>query len=262
MKEGEPVLITSFYGFLIVLASVLTAVAGLMVARRLIPLHIRERHNTATGNIYAALYVMFGLSVAFALFLTWQQYNTARQEVHSEAASVEQVYRLAEDLPEPERSKVQELTIAYARSVVEEEWPSMREGRSSQRAGSLLDELRRTVQDYEPHTDAQGGLYDESLAELDELETNREFRLLAVSEGIPYIVWVVLVIGGALTVVFTYLFGIETTWLHAVAVAGLTILVSLNLHVIGVLDYPFNGGVQVQPDAFERVLRAIGGGQP
>jgi hypothetical protein len=51
----------------------------------------------------------------------------------------------------------------------------------------------------------------------------------------------------------------EVIWLHAVAVAGLTILVSLILHAIGILDFPFNSGVRVQPDAFEQVLRQIGG---
>jgi len=55
-KRGERVLTTSFYGFLIVLVSVVVAVAGLMVVRRLVPLPIRERNNTATGTIYAALY--------------------------------------------------------------------------------------------------------------------------------------------------------------------------------------------------------------
>jgi hypothetical protein len=44
--------------------------------------------------------------------------------------------------------------------------------------------------------------------------------------------------------------------LHAVAVAGLTVLVSLILHVIGVLDYPFDSGVQ--PTAFEQVLVEVG----
>ncbi len=39
----------------------------------------------------------------------------------------------------------------------------------------------------------------------------------------------------------------------------MAILVSLVLHVIGVLDYPFDSGVRVQPDAFEQVLREIGG---
>jgi hypothetical protein len=258
-RRGDLVLTTSFYGFLIVLASVVTAVAGLMVAQRLIPLPLRERNNTATGTIYAALYVMFGVSVGFALFLTWQQYNTARQIAKNEAVAVEQVYRLADRLPEPDRTRVQDLAVSYTRGVVMEEWPSMKQGQESPRAETHLEELRRNVQDFQPRTDAQSDLYSESLAEIDELESNRELRLLAVNEGIPYIVWLVLVVGGVLTVAFTYLFGIEPDWLHAVAVAGLAILVSLVLHVIGVLDYPFNSGVQVQPDAFEQVLREIGG---
>lgn len=252
-------LTTIFYGLLIVVASAVAAVAGLIVVRRLIPFPLRERNNTPTGTIYAALYVMFGVSVGFALYLTWQQYNMARETVKSEAVAVEQIYRLAGRLSEPERGRVQELAVSYARGVLEEEWSAMEQGQQSARVEKLLDELRRNVQGYEPHTDGQSGVYDESLAELDELETNRELRILAVTEGIPYIVWVVLLSGGTLTVAFTYLFGIEPDWLHAVAVAGLAILISLILHVIGVLDYPFNGGVQVQPDAFEQVLREIGG---
>lgn len=249
--------VTFFYGFLIVVASVVAAVAGLMVTRRLIPLPIRERNNTPTGTIYAALYVMFGVSVGFSLILTWQEYNAARQIAKNEAVAVEQVYRLAERLPEPDRSRVQDLAVSYARGVVEVEWPSMRQGRQSASVGTLVDDLRRSVQDSRPRTSVQSDLYSESLTELGELEANRELRLLAVSEGIPYIVWIALVVGGVLTVTFTYLFGIEPAWLHAVAVAGLAILVSLVLHVIGVLDYPFNSGVQVQPDAFEQALREI-----
>ena len=134
----------------------------------------------------------------------------------------------------------------------------MRQGQESPRAKMQLGELRRSVQDFQPQTNAQSDLYSESLSELDELEANRELRLLSVNEGIPYIVWVVLVAGGVLTVAFTYLFGIEPAWLHAVAVAGLAVMVSLVLHVIGVLDYPFNSGVQVQPRAFEQVLTEVG----
>ena len=189
----------------------------------------------------------------------WQQYDTARQIVQNEAASVEHVYRLAGRLPEPERTRVQELAVSYAERAVDEEWSLMKEGRSSSRAEAHLEDLRRSAQGYDPHTDAQDALYAAALAEVDELEENREFRLLAINEGIPYMVWVVLVVGGVLTVAFTYLFGMESVRLHAVAVAGLTILISLILHAIGVLDYPFNSGVRVQPDAFEQVLREIGG---
>jgi hypothetical protein len=41
--------------------------------------------------------------------------------VHIEAAAVEQVYRLAERLPEPERTRVQELSVSYAEGTADEE---------------------------------------------------------------------------------------------------------------------------------------------
>ena len=68
-----------------------------------------------------------------------------------------------------------------------------------------------------------------------------------------------LIVGGTLTITFPYLFGRNDDWLHVATVAGLTVLVSLVLHVVGVLDFLFNSGVRVQPYAFEEVLRMIEG---
>lgn len=250
---------TAFFGGVVILGSVLTAIAGLVVARRRIPLYVRERHTVAIGTIYAAVYVMFGLSAGFSLFSVWQQYQTARQTTEAEASRVETIYRLGGGLPEPGRGQVQQLAESYARAVVEE-WPLLDRAQSSPRAETLLDELRRGVQEVEPATDAQGALRTQALAELAELEEDRVLRLVLVREGLPYILWVLLVVGGILTVAFPYLLGIDAAWLHAVTVGGLTVLVALILHVIGVLDYPFGISVGVKPEAFEVVLRAIGGG--
>jgi hypothetical protein len=62
---------------LVVLVAV--AVAGLAAVQRLVPLPIREEHNAATGIVYAALYVMFGVMVGFSLYLVWQQYDAAQK---------------------------------------------------------------------------------------------------------------------------------------------------------------------------------------
>lgn len=72
--------------------------------------------------------------------------------------------------------------------------------------------------------------------------------------------WVVLVVGEVITVSFTYLFGLETFWLHMLAVAALTVVVTLIIYTIAVLDYPFNGDLRVGPEAFELVLGRIEGG--
>jgi hypothetical protein len=238
---------------------VVLAVAGLALMQRLVPLPIREAHNAATGMIYAAVYVMFGVTVGFSLFLVWQLYDAAQKSAESEAATVEEIYGLAGGFPEPERGRVQDLAVSYARVVVEEEWPLMREGRTSERAGELADELRASIQDFEPHTEAGQTLRSEGLTQLDDLYEYRALRLLEVREGLPPILWVVLVVGGVITVAFTYLFGMKTPWLHMLAVAALTVIVTLIIYTIAVLDYPFNGDLRVGPDAFELVLREIEG---
>jgi hypothetical protein len=68
---------TVFFGVLIVMLAVVLAVAGLAVVQRLVSLPLRQSHNAATGTIYAALYVMFGVTVGFSLFLVWQQESSS-----------------------------------------------------------------------------------------------------------------------------------------------------------------------------------------
>lgn len=104
--------------------------------QRLVPLSLRETHNAATGTIFAALYVLFGVTVGFSLLLVWQQYDAAEKVTAREAATVEELYRLAGDLPEPDRGRVQGLAESYARVVMEEEWPLMRDGGRARARGS------------------------------------------------------------------------------------------------------------------------------
>jgi hypothetical protein len=86
---------------------VLLAVARTAVVQRLVPLSIRQSRNDATGIIYAALYVMFGVTIGLSLYLVWQQYDTAQKTAEGEAAHLKDLYRLARSLPEPERGEVQ-----------------------------------------------------------------------------------------------------------------------------------------------------------
>ena len=79
-------------------------------------------------------------------------------------------------------------------------------------------------------------------------------RLLDAEEGLPTILWVVLIVGGAITVGFTYLFGLENTLLHTFMVAALAMIISLTLFTVAALDYPFKGDIRIHPAAFEQVL--------
>jgi hypothetical protein len=99
-------LVTILSGALILLAALLLSVGGLALVYRFVPVSLLQAHYGATGAIYAALYVMFGISLGFALFLVWQQYEAARLTVEAEASAVQRIYWQAENFPDPQRSDV------------------------------------------------------------------------------------------------------------------------------------------------------------
>lgn len=248
---------TALFGLLVILLAVILAIAGLLVVQRLVPLATRESHNAAIGIIYAALYVMFGVIVGFSAYIVLNKYNLSETTAKSEASNVEELYWLAEQLPEQERGEVQELTASYARVVVDEEWPLMKNGQESPRADALANDLRRSIEDFEPGTNAEQTVYSQELQRLHDLNEAREVRLLNVREGLPPILWFALVCLGIDTILFTYFVGMKVTWLHALAVAALTGGIALIIFAIAILDRPFGGELRVGPDAFELVLDTI-----
>jgi hypothetical protein len=80
----------------------------------------------------------------------------------------------------------------------------MRQGKSSQKAWDLLDEIRSEVQDFQPSTPAQLVLYEQGLERVHELADARREHLLDADQGLPDILWVVLIIGAVVVIGFTY----------------------------------------------------------
>ena len=241
----------------------LAAVAGLMLVQRLAPATTRKEHNEVAGFIYAALGVIYAVLLALVVIAVWEEFGRARVTVESEANALAEIFWLAHALPEPERHHLQELARSYAEEVVDEEWPLMQRGqtplmeqgtRATPTGWVLIDDIRATLQGYEPRTEAEQELYAEGLDQVQRLADARRVRLVAAEESIPAVLWVVLVVGGLMAVGFTYLFGLENTRAHMLMVASLAGVIALVLFTIGVLDHPFSGGAHIEPGAFDLVL--------
>jgi hypothetical protein len=241
-------------GLFLICLAMLVAVGGLVLVERLMPARRRLQHNDVAGFIYAVLGVAYAVLLGFMVIAVWEQWNAAIAATDQEASEVAEVFWLAHRLPEPEGRRLQELARSYARTVVNEEWPLMERGKVSPKAWTILDEIRDEIQRMKPTTNAQQVLYQQGLQQVGELADARGERLLDAEEGVPTILWVVLMVGGVEVVGFTYLFGLESTTVHVLMVASLTLVIALVLFTIAALDYPFKGDVRIGPDAFEQVL--------
>ena len=237
----------------------LVAVVGLLVVQRLVPSERREEHNDVAGFIYAVLGVAYAVLLAFVVIAVWQDYETAQTNAESEAHELAGVYFLSSRLPESQRTRIQDLARTYARVVVEEEWPLMERGQTSPRADSLVSQLRLKILEFDPRTKGEQVLYERGLTQLHDAADARRSRLLEVREGIPELLWVVIVGGGVVTVSFTYLFGLKSNAAHALMVAALTLLICGILFTIAEFDNPFSGIIEIRPDAFKEALSSFGG---
>ncbi len=253
---------TVVYGVLVVGGVCLAAVGGLTLVQFLVPTAARQRHNDVAGFIYAVLGVIYAVLLALVVIAVWEDFGRARETVESEANATAEIFWLAHRLPEPERGRLQELTRSYAEEVVEREWPLMREGQAplmeqgqaTPNGWVLVDDIRETAQGFEPETPAEEAHYAEGLDQVEELASARRMRLVEAEEGLPAVLWVVLVFAGAAAIGFTYLFGLEGTWAHMLMVGALAAVIGMVLYTIGAMEHPFSGGASIGTGAFELLL--------
>jgi hypothetical protein len=240
----------------------LLALAGLELVQRLVPASSRQPHNDVAGFIYAALGVIYAVLLALVVISVWEEYQAASETVEQEANALAEIAWLGNRLPESEATHIQELARSYAEEVVHKEYPLMEQGQAplmTQTQGTpagwtLIDDIRANLQDFQPHTKAEEQLYAEGLEQVQRLADARRMRLVAAEEGIPGVLWAVLIFGGVAAIGFTYLFGLENTWAHRLMVFTLAAVIGLVLFTIGAMEHPFSGGARIGTGAFELVL--------
>ena len=232
------------------------------MVQRLVPATLRQRHNDVAGFIYAALGVIYAVLLALVVIAVWGEYDAANETVEQEANALAEIFWLGNRLPEPEGTHLQELCRSYAEEVAHKEWPLMEQGQAplmtqveeTPAGWTLIDEIRATLQEIQPRTAADAQLYAEGLDQVQRLGDARRMRLVAAEEGVPGVLWSVLIFGGIAAIGFTYLFGLENTWAHRLMVVTLAAVIGLVLFTIGAMEHPFSGGARIGTGAFDLIL--------
>ena len=242
------------WGILLIGTMVLLAVAGTLLARRWVGVEVLKLNNEVAGFIYAVIGVVYAVLLGFTAIIVWEQYDKAKAVVEQEANELADLYRDAQTFPDDVRRELETRLRTYARFVVEKEWPAMVERKSSPEAWEAYNQLWRTYHLYQPENEHERIWYAHSLTRMNQLGDQRRLRLLSSrSEGVPGVMWVVLLGAGAVTVGFSFLFGTRSTTAQVLMTAGLAMTIALVLLSILAMQHPFAGITRVEPDAFNQL---------
>jgi hypothetical protein len=239
------------------LVSVAAGLAMLLLFRRCFPARRFARSNEAVSTFSQVVGTVYAVIMAFMLYTVWTGYQTAAANADREAQSMVNLYQLAGQLPEPDRTLIRKVASAYVHLVVNDEWNRMPTGHMSRVAYALLNHLWSSSTAVEAATVSDRVLFDHVLTELSNLSEARRQRLLTLRRRLASILWVVLVVGGILTVSSLCLFNAERVGLLGFKVAGTSALIGLMLFAIYQLDAPFGGDIRVPPDSFQLAASAF-----
>jgi hypothetical protein len=252
LRGGFGVL-TGFEDLLVILACTLGSLVFLLVLKRFWPLTQRRDHNDIIGWQVSVLGTTYAVIIGFMLYAVWTSFQSAELNADGEANCLVSVFRLAGGLPTAERAELRALSRQYADIAIDQEWPAMgRAQMDSSASQEITRKLWTTVMETKPTSFAEQTSMQLALTEISSMSEHRRIRFLQSGSKLPGILWLVLMVGGGITIMSSCLFGTENFRLHCVQVISLTLLLSLALVAIADIDRPFQGAVHVAPDGFLR----------
>jgi len=234
--------------------------AVLVLAMVFLPRAIRRLPHMTPGNlntdfvirIQATLFTMSSLVVAFTLVQATTNFRQTDSLVQAEASQINGLDRLLTRYDDAGVAAIRPLLLAYAKSIVDDEWPAMLRDRGSDRTASLYAPVVRGVLAIEPATPRQVQIFGEMLRALDAISEMRDRRLNALSLALPPIYWEVVLFSvlAALLVSAT----IEQTPFRTAILATQAAVLGAFIGFVFLMDQPYKGRTAVDAGA---VVQAI-----
>lgn len=245
-------MLSTLQNFTIVVLTVAASLLFMWGLNRVWPSEKRHAHNELIGWQLSILGTTYAVILGFMLYTVWTNFGDAELNTENEANAVGNLYRLAQGLPDPQRGQIEVLARSYADAVVDQDWPQMAAGHTSESSHKVNQDMWRTLMSIKIGSPTEIVAEDHALSELSALTEHRRIRVLQNASRLPDVLWCLLIVGGAVTIASASMFGSANTSLHAFQVLVFSLLVVLALVAVADIDRPFQGSVHVSDYPFRR----------
>jgi hypothetical protein len=243
----------------IVLPMVALTIGATLFMRRLIPQSWAESKD-AIGLCGSAVGVIYAVLLGMIAVAAWGDYTSLGDKVTEEASLANNLFRDAQGFPDAMRGDLQKLYREYVGKVYCGEWKKLRSGEevatnpeSRATVGALMDRISM----YKPQDAGEANIHRETLQVFNHLLSMRRARLLSADTHLLPVLWVVVLVGGFITIGLTLLVRVPHKWLNVLLNGTYAFVVSLMIFCIFSLDHPFWGKISVDPEPFKYVAESM-----
>jgi hypothetical protein len=206
-------------------------------------------------RMQATLFTMTSLVLAFTLVEAENNFRKVDALVSTEASQLNRLDRLLNRYGDPAADAVRVQLLAYAQSIVSEEWPAMLKRIPSEKTRAAFVPISRGILSLDPKTNRQTMIYGEILRSFDAVAESRDARLAAVSVALPAAYWQVVLF--AVLVLLFVSSTVERTPFRATVIAAQMAVIGAFLGFVFIQDQPFKGQMAVDAEPIEQAIAII-----
>jgi hypothetical protein len=245
----------------IVIGAALISVALLWTSRRS-PLNERFASEVVEhSKAFDFMGTAFAVLLAFVVVQAYTSYNDAKSGAEAEAEAVLQMSRTVEAFAPGEHGRLEGLLVCYGRAVIHHGWPTMKE---HEEGSPVVNEwgtrFREEAIRVRTPSYIQRASFRQLLVEQDLRIEGRRTRLAEAVRTVPGPMWLVLLLGAALTIGWVILGASRrgSFLVQAAVVGSVAAMVSSALLLVWFLDHPFAGeSGSILPIEMEHTLETI-----
>ena len=247
---------TPTLGVIIMSLIVFPSILGLLASRSLVRYYFVRHgaHNDITSYYFAAVILLNALILGQVMLVTYGNYVTSKGKTETEASSIIALFNELDSYPHPLRTKMVASLADYVRFIIESDWPAHRDGQVPKQGSLILDQIEMQILDFEPRTESHRILHSQVIETFEEVVENRAARIQIVNNGLPAILWFIIIFGALISITTSYLFIHNNTRLHVFQVASLSTAIGLVIFVTAAMDNPFRGDISVTTDSYNSAL--------
>ena len=219
-------------------------------------LHLDVHGVAAYLDVLGGLY---GIIMAFLMFVVWEQFNRVQMGLAKEASALENFCGVAGCFSEPGSIKRIRLQVKqYIKSTAGDEPQRLAKRENSGIAQEHFGALCQAVGGAEVKTERDRTVFDELLRALSRVTEARDERLGVSATRIPGTLWKLVVFVSCVLFAGFLVLGVRSPVLSLAVVAAVAGSIMFLLSVIKDMDNPFAGAWNVSYDVLTAAARRIG----
>jgi Protein of unknown function (DUF4239) len=242
---------------LIIFGAAAASAGGMLLVRRRAPAGTYFKDPIPAGAVYTVVGTAYMVIVAFVFFVAFESYAGAKADAEEEARATLAMFHATLPFSPAARDRLQGQVICYAREVIDQEWPAMRDGETSPAVDARVTALEESAAGIALKGDKQLAAYDHWFALNEERRKGRQGRIGEASGLVPPVLWLILIVGAVVVIAAVGFFADSREgWVtQAAMIAAVAVIVASGLVLVRFLDRPYEDkSGSIEPTAMARTL--------